>query len=193
MKKWTQSLLSVICVGIVAAWGIRVYWVNRTYPDVNRQYYSMGEEVELGTDRFYYDSMDGYYVTLESAEIYEYEDLLSEYGFYDFYEAYPPDRIYLLKVNIRNTDSTEDGIDFSDWVLQSAEIREDLDWDLYYEMNNIEETAIALRTDSEMEFYLPYNLRDDFFKESDWNNLEEYPMFLTVTWSPNKKMIRINE
>ena len=130
--------------------------------------------------------MDGYYVTLESAEIYEYEDLLSEYGFYDFYEAYPPDRIYLLKVNIRNTDSTEDGIDFSDWVLQSAEIREDLDWDLYYEMNNIEETAIALRTDS-------YNLRDDFFKESDWNNLEEYPMFLTVTWFPNKKMIRINE
>ena len=193
MKKWTKILLSVICVGIVAAWGIRVYWVNRTYPDVNRQYYSMGEEVELGTDRFYYDSMDGYYVTLESAEIYEYEDLLSESGFYDFYEAYPPDRIYLLKVNIRNTDSTEDGIDFSDWVLQSAEIREDLDWDLYYEMNNIEETAIALRTDSEMEFYLPYNLRDDFFKESDWNNLEEYPMFLTVTWFPNKKMIRINE
>lgn len=193
MKKWTKILLSVICMGIVAAWGIRVYWVNQTYPDVNRQYYSMGEEVELGTDRFYYDSMDGYYVTLESAEIYEYEDLLAKYGFSDFQEAYPPDRIYLLKVNIRNTDSTEDGIDFSDWTLQSAEIREDLDWDLYYEMNNIEETAIALRTDSEMEFYLPYNLRDDFFKESDWNNLEEYPMFLTVTWFPNKKMIRINE
>ena len=41
MKKWTKILLSVICVGIVAAWGIRVYWVNQTYPDVNREYYSM--------------------------------------------------------------------------------------------------------------------------------------------------------
>ena len=53
--------------------------------------------------------------------------------------------------------------------------------------------GVSFAFGSEMEFYLPYNLRDDFFKESDWNNLEEYPMFLTVTWFPNKKMIRINE
>ena len=174
---------------IAATWGMRVYWLNQKYPDVERKTYDLQEEVELGKDIIDYDTMEGYFVTIESADIYEYEDLLSQYDLEDFTERDAPERIYLLKVRLRNTNNTETGIDLLSWKIQSNSVSQSLDFELYYELNQLDTYSVALREDSEKEFLLPYNLRKDFFYPSEWENLEDYEMWLTVTWYPTKKML----
>ena len=189
MKKKKKIVLLAVFLLIAAAWGAQAYRFNREYPDVERKTYALQEEAELGQDIIDYDEMDGYFVTVESSQIYEYADFLAEYGLNDFMESYPPERIYLLKVRLRNTNNTETGVNFRDWYIQSNALHEDLNLDLYYEINQIDFYAVSLRENSEKEFLLPYNLREDFFYPSEWENLEDYEMWLTVTWYPTKKML----
>ena len=189
MKRKKRIILLAVFLLIAAAWGMRVYWLNQKYPDVERKTYDLQEEVELGKDIIDYDTMEGYFVTIESADIYEYEDLLSQYDLEDFMERDAPERIYLLKVRLRNTDNTETGIDVLSWKIQSNSVSQSLDFELYYELNQLDTYSVALREDSEKEFLLPYNLRKDFFYPSEWENLEDYEMWLTVTWYPTKKML----
>ena len=188
MKKKKKIVLLAVFLLIAAAWGAQAYRFNREYPDVERKTYALQEEAELG-NIIDYDEMDGYFVTVESSQIYEYADFLAEYGLNDFMESYPPERIYLLKVRLRNTNNTETGVNFRDWYIQSNALHEDLNLDLYYEINQIDFYAVSLRENSEKEFLLPYNLREDFFYPSEWENLEDYEMWLTVTWYPTKKML----
>ncbi len=189
MKKKKKIVLLAVFLLIAAAWGARVYWFNQEYPDVERKTYALQEEAKFGKDIIDYDEMDGYFVTVESSQIYEYADFLTEYGLNDFTENYPPERIYLLKVRLRNTNNTETGVNFRDWYIQSNAVHEDINLDLYYEINQIDTYSVALRENSEKEFLLPYNLREDFFYPSEWENLEDYEMWLTVTWYPTKKML----
>ena len=188
-KQKKRIILLAVFLMIAVAWGMRVYWLNQKYPDVERKTYALQEEVELGKDIIDYDTMEGYFVTIESADIYEYEDLLSQYDLEDFMERDAPERIYLLKVRLRNTDNTETGIDLLSWKIQSNSVSQSLDFELYYELNQLDTYSVALREDSEKEFLLPYNLRKDFFYSSEWENLEDYEMWLTVTWYPTKKML----
>ena len=188
-KQKKRIILLAVFLLIAAAWGMRVYWLNQKYPDVERKTYDLQEEVELGKDIIDYDTMEGYFVTIESADIYEYEDLLSQYDLEDFMERDAPERIYLLKVRLRNTDNTETGIDVLSWKIQSNSVSQSLDFELYYELNQLDTYSVALREDSEKEFLLPYNLRKDFFYPSEWENLEDYEMWLTVTLYPTKKML----
>ena len=188
-KQKKRIILLAVFLLIAATWGMRVYWLNQKYPDVERKTYDLQEEVELGKDIIDYDTMEGYFVTIESADIYEYEDLLSQYDLEDFTERDAPERIYLLKVRLRNTDNTETGIDVLSWKIQSNSVSQSLDFELYYELNQLDTYSVALREDSEKEFLLPYNLRKDFFYPSEWENLEDYEMWLTVTWYPTKKML----
>ena len=188
-KQKKRIILLAVFLLIAATWGMRVYWLNQKYPDVERKTYDLQEEVELGKDIIDYDTMEGYFVTIESADIYEYEDLLSQYDLEDFTERDAPERIYLLKVRLRNTNNTETGIDLLSWKIQSNSVSQSLDFELYYELNQLDTYSVALREDSEKEFLLPYNLREDFFYPSEWENLEDYEMWLTVTWYPTKKML----
>ena len=188
-KQKKRIILLAVFLLIAAAWGMRVYWINQKYPDVERKTYDPQEEVELGKDIIDYDTMEGYFVTIESADIYEYEDLLSQYDLEDFTERDAPERIYLLKVRLRNTNNTETGIDLLSWKIQSNSVVQSLDFELYYELNQLDTYSVALRENSEKEFLLPYNLRKDFFYPSEWENLEDYEMWLTVTWYPTKKML----
>ena len=192
MKRKRQKkriILLAVFLMIAVAWGMRVYWLNQKYPDVERKTSALQEEVELGKDIIDYDTMEGYFVTIESADIYEYEDLLSQYDLEDFMERDAPERIYLLKVRLRNTDNTETGIDLLSWKIQSNSVSQSLDFELYYELNQLDTCSVALREDSDKEFLLPYNLRKDFFYPSEWENLKDYEMWLTVTWYPTKKML----
>ena len=188
-KQKKRIILLAVFLLIAATWGMRVYWLNQKYPDVERKTYDLQEEVELGKDIIDYDTMEGYFVTIESADIYEYEDLLSQYDLEDFTERDAPERIYLLKVRLRNTNNTETGIDLLSWKIQSNSVSQSLDFELYYELNQLDTYSVALREDSEKEFLRPYNLRKDFFYPSEWENLEDYEMWLTVTWYPTKKML----
>lgn len=188
-KQKKRIILLAVFLLIAAAWGMRVYWINQKYPDVERKTYDLQEEVELGKDIIDYDTMEGYFVTIESADIYEYEDLLSQYDLEDFTERDAPERIYLLEVRLRNTNNTETGIDLLSWKIQSNSVVQSLDFELYYELNQLDTYSVALREDSDKEFLLPYNLRKDFFYPSEWENLKDYEMWLTVTWYPTKKML----
>lgn len=80
-------MLLAVFLLIVAAWGSAGILGYQEYPDVERKTYALQEEAELGKDIIDYDEMDGYFVTVESSQIYEYADFLAEYG-RDFTERY---------------------------------------------------------------------------------------------------------
>lgn len=189
-KMWIGGAVALV---LIFLWGVRVVHVNQKYPDVERKEYPQGEMVDLGRDVVFYDSMEGYEVRLDQAKIWNYQDLLNEHGIEEVAEQFfAPEKIYLVEITIKNVNNTETGINLGDLYIQSKSVYCDLDYALYYELNHLDTDAVALRENTEMRFLLPYNLRENHFRKNVWNHLEEYPMWLTVTWYPTKKILRLN-
>jgi len=193
-KKWI-GIGSFIFL-LLLLWLIRVIWFNQTYPTINVYEYDMGEIVELGTDVVSYDVMQGYSVRVDSSKIWEYDD------FADYYQVdreevmnspMPvPDRVYEVTVTIWNAENTETGIALRDWYIQSKDIKCSIMGILFsYANPGIDTTEIALRPNTEKTFHLTYSLTENRFRPGIWDSLEDYPMWLAVTWYPNKKMISI--
>jgi len=186
-------LFLALCLG-------RFIWFNEKYPDVTRMYYGQGEFVPLEKDVVYIDQMDGYEVRVNGAQVMYLEDFFQKYSVTEeqkaeLYEGYmvPPEALYDITITLKNVDNTETGISFADWVIQSDDIWCDFH-DVLYRIANpgVDTSHVALRTGSEMEFHLIYNLREERFLPEVWQNIQNYPMWITITCYPVKKMIDLN-
>lgn len=186
---------------LIVAWFLRVCWMNEKYPDVEKEYYSIGEMISIGNNYIYYDSMDGYEVRVNRARILTYQELLDAYQIPEEIRDQvenmdplgAPEKVFDIDITLRNTDNKDTGISFSDWNVQSNDLFVDLNPDLYFGVNpGIETTSVALRENSEMDFHLIYNLRQSVVSSQVWDEIENYPMRLTISCYPVKKMIRLN-
>lgn len=199
MKKKKVIIVAIIIL-ILTAWCIRVYAFNKKYPDVKKETYKVGEMVPLEKDVVYLVSMDGYEVRVDESAIYTYEEFLEKYNVsdekkkeIDEYYMPPSEKVYDIVVTLKNNNSTAEGIYFDDWLVQSNDIAIDFHPMLFTAANpDIPGSAVALRDNSEMQFHLTYNLREERFTKKVWNNIENYKMWLTITNYPTKKMIALN-
>ena len=199
--KTKKIVLIILGLFIIGGWITRVVWLNHTYPDVTREVYEAGDVVELGEDVIYYESMEGYSVRLEGAKVWDYEDFMENYQVSDeirqeveeFESIEPPEKVYVLTITLINQDNTETGIFFRGWNVQSSDLFLDLNEELYRGANpGIDTVSVALRENSEKTFHLVYNMREFRFREAVWEEIEQYPMWLSVTAYPTKKMIKVN-
>lgn len=164
--------------------------------------YEIGEWVSMENDIFFDGgSMVGYEVRVQEVELLSVEQYLEkysiEYSQKEKEELYLPEKVYDIHVKVRNTNknlSDESGMNFWPLVLQGREMYCDINDELYGKANPAAKGNIsfALKPNTEMEFWLPFNLREEWFTKKVWKNIEQYPLSFVLTKYPNKKIVRLD-
>lgn len=173
----------------------RIRYVNRQLQDAPVQKFQTGETVAFEKDILINDTMEGYSVRVNRAEILDYKDFLKKYGVEDEY-TYVPDKVYDVEVTLKNIDADEGtGINLIEFYVQGPAVVCGLNTDLLGVANpQLDGTyAIALRENTELVLHLPFDLNEVYFKERTWDHLEDLDMNLVATLYPAKKVIALEK
>ena len=187
-------------------WGLRVWKVNKSYPDIPQKTYKAGEWVNLsGSQMEENDNWDGYYLRIDEKNILstdEYLNLYAEVSEKMEYDElvknqnlWKPDKVYLLTVTLKNEsihESTERGINWSFFYLYEKNRVLDFEPELYGFANRSAEgsPALSLKPGTEKKFYLPYGVYEERM-EKDIRDLEELPFQLIVSLWPGQNLVKV--
>ena len=187
-------------------WGLRVWKVNKSYPDIPQKTYKAGEWVNLsGSQMEENDNRDGYYLRIDEKNILstdEYLNLYAEVSEKTEYDElvknqnlWKPDKVYLLTVTLKNEsihESTERGIHWSFFYLYEKNRVLDFEPELYGFANRSAEgsPALSLKPGTEKKFYLPYGVYEERM-EKDIRDLEELPFQLIVSLWPGQNLVKV--
>ena len=187
-------------------WGLRVWKVNKSYPDIPQKTYKAGEWVNLsGSQMEENDNRDGYYLRIDEKNILstdEYLNLYAEVSEKTEYDElaknqnlWKPDKVYLLTVTLKNEsahESTERGINWSFFYLYEKNRVLDFEPELYGFANRSAEgsPALSLKPGTEKKFYLPYGVYEERM-EKDIRDLEELPFQLIVSLWPGQNLVKV--
>lgn len=187
-------------------WGLRVWKVNKSYPDIPQKTYKAGEWVDLsGSQMEENDNRDGYYLRIDGKRILstdEYLNLYAEVSEKTEYDElvknqnlWKPDKVYLLTVTLKNEsihESTERGINWSFFYLYEKNRVLDFEPELYGFANRSAEgsPALSLKPGTEKKFYLPYGVYEERM-EKDIRDLEELPFQLIVSLWPGQNLVKV--
>ena len=189
-------------------WGLRVWKVNKSYPDIPQKTYKAGEWVNLsGSQMEENDNRDGYYLRIDEKNILstdEYLNLYAEVSEKTEYDElvknqnlWKPDKVYLLTVTLKNEsihESTERGINWSFFYLYEKNRVLDFEPELYGFANRSAEgsPALSLKPGTEKKFYLPYGVYEERM-EKDIRDLEELPFQLIVSLRPGQNLVKVHD
>lgn len=193
MGKRKYKIMIAVLAGLaaVALYGMRVSQVNTQMGDSSVEYYGKNTSVAFEDDVLMDYPMKGYTISVQQADILTYEEFNEKYDNKDKMSD-PPEKVYDVEVVIKNVDAGSDtGIELSAFSIEGTGVYASV-LSLLYETANPElegVTGIALTPGKEMTFHLPFALFSYSFRESIWNDLEEFPMYLVATLYPTKKMI----
>lgn len=187
-------------------WGLRVWKVNKSYPDIPQKTYKAGEWVNLsGSQMEENDNRDGYYLRIDEKNILstdEYLNLYAEVSEKTEYDElvknqnlWKPDKVYLLTVTLKNEsihESTERGINWSFFYLYEKNRVLDFEPELYGFANRSAEgsPALSLKPGTEKKFYLPYGVYEERM-EKNIRDLEELPFQLIVSLWPGQNLVKV--
>lgn len=196
MKKISISLVVVLVFAFcIIGYRQRYIAVNERVPNVPLTVYHKGEMVAMEKDILMESSMEGYEIQINDAEVLTYEKFLKKYNAEDEYTQIP-DKVYDVSVTLKNVDADDGiGIDLSEFYLQGNCYFTGLNTNLLEVSSpNLDgAVAIALRKGTEFNINLPFDLYEDDFRNSTWNNLEKFDMNFVATLYPKKKVIAINK
>ncbi len=196
MKKILKSLV-ILCVMLCVIFvGIERYrTVNKITQNPPVETFECGDEVVMGKDILINDSMEGYSIKVNSAQVLTYEEFLDKYNIEDEY-TYVPEKVYDVEIVLKNINALSGiGVNLSEFYIQGKAVCASLDTNLYSSVNPSLNgiLAIALRENTEITIHLPFALYQDNFRTDTWENLESYEMSLIVTLYPVKKRILLQE
>lgn len=206
-----RILLGVLSLILIIALSVRIWQVNKDVDIPPVHTYKVGEEVEIGENIFldYTEQMDGYTVTVNSAEIISYADYLVKYN-YEEDSGNPlfgadtfvfPEMIYDLNVTVKNTNEGEDpydssGIAFINYHLIGTDFLLQINSQLYEIANPDMEhnfmMGFKLRPDSEKDFHLPfYFAPSSIYSPIQVDTIMKDDVYLTLSKYPEAKLILI--
>ena len=192
-KKLIGCLMLLVVTGLVI-W--RIYAVNQDIPLAEKMYYHLGDEVPFEQDVLVSGGMQGYSIKVNAVEVMDLDRFLEKYDGNIDDIADPPQKVYDLNVTVTNENNTDGGIILYEFKQQNKAAISSFNLDCYKIANaekNYENAGIAVRPGTSVTFQLPFSMYRHLFNTRTWENLENYPMYLTVTLYPHKKMIWINE
>jgi hypothetical protein len=185
----------VFCLILLCAYGWRYQVVNAQLQNPEIQEYDMGERIEFQDDFLINDTMKGYAITVNQAEILTYEQFLEKYHAEDEY-TYVPDKIYDVEVTLKNINAKDTtGINLSEFYVQGVAVCAGIDTNLCSVANpNFKGAyAIALRAGTELIVHMPFALYEENFRDDVWDDLDHFDMNFVATLYPTKKVVHMNE
>jgi hypothetical protein len=188
------SIVIVCCLALFCAYGWRVQAVNAQLQNPEIQEYQMGDWIEFQDDFLINDTMKGYALTVNQAEILTYEQFLEKYHAEDEY-SYVPDKIYDVEITLKNINADDTtGINLSEFYIQGVAVCAGIDTNLCSVANPDfgGAYAIALKTGTEVIVHLPFALYEENFRRDVWDDLERFDMNFVATLYPAKKVIYIS-
>lgn len=202
MKKKIAVFSPIVLFLIV--WAFAVWNINATAEKPIVETYSMQDTVAYGENYFRRSDniIDGYTVTVLSAEIVPYEEYAQKQGITppgrmtdetgNF--LYRPEYVYDVEVRFSNTDNEEGTVDMFDTLLVNDDalmLRVDADlWDCMYPQL-AGSYSFRLRPNTEMVFHLPFVVEAVYSERYPMERVQKEKMSLVISQYPVKKVIEL--
>lgn len=202
MKKKIAVFLPIVLFLIV--WAFAVWNINATAEKPIVETYSMQDTVAYGENYFRRSDniVDGYTVTVLSAEIVPYEEYAQKQGITPPERMtdetgnflYRPEYVYDVEVRFSNTDNEEGTVDMFDTLLVNDDalmLRVDADlWDCMYPQL-AGSYSFRLRPNTEMVFHLPFVVEAVYSERYPMERVQKEKMSLVISQYPVKKVIEL--
>jgi hypothetical protein len=209
MKRKSRHLTFSALISVLVLLGLWIWRVN--YLNANLKYrpitenYNTGEMVPL-EDNYLYDPVEdpsGYYVRVDSADIYHYEDFAKEIGLETddyYYKSTAIDRdsyVYVLNVTFRNTDNENGVVRFGCFSLLDKSLLLNVDYTLWNQMEPkwAGYDMLRLKLNSEASLRIPFTV--NMFKSQltyNWamRNILKDSFSLCISHFPVRKLIVVD-
>lgn len=189
---------------LLAVWAFAVWNINATAEKPIVETYSMQDTVAYGENYFRRSDniIDGYTVTVLSAEIVPYEEYAQKQGITPPERMtdetgnflYRPEYVYDVEVRFSNTDNEEGTVDMFDTLLVNDDalmLRVDADlWDCMYPQL-AGSYSFRLRPNTEMVFHLPFVVEAVYSERYPMERVQKEKMSLVISQYPVKKVIEL--
>lgn len=189
---------------LLAVWAFAVWNINATAEKPIVETYSMQDTVAYGENYFRRSDniIDGYTVTVLSAEIVPYEEYAQKQGITPPERMtdetgnflYRPEYVYDVEVRFSNTDNEEGTVDMFDTLLVNDDalmLRVDADlWDCMYPQL-AGSYSFRLRPHTEMVFHLPFVVEAVYSERYPAERVQKEKMSLVISQYPVKKVIKL--
>lgn len=205
-KKWIAGGIAALV--ILAAIGIRIYTVNKNVQVTEKQFYEMGDEVDIGDNIFWYgEKANGYSVTVNSAKLMSFNEFVTKHELTNVENIFSgeagmdqkyPEMIVDVEITIKNSNLVDTGdltgIMAGEYRLIDGDCRLSRDLRLFALCNPTVGTNpyILLRPDSEMQIVIPFGFSPD---DDVWpipeKRVRNGEFFLAVSLYPVQKNIRV--
>lgn len=202
MKKKIAVFSPIVLFLIV--WAFAVWNINATAEKPIVETYSMQDTVAYGENYFRRSDniIDGYTVTVLSAEIVPYEEYAQKQGITPPERMtdetgnflYRPEYVYDVEVRFSNTDNEEGTVDMFDTLLVNDDalmLRVDADlWDCMYPQL-AGSYSFRLRPNTEMVFHVPFVVEAVYSERYPMERVQKEKMSLVISQYPVKKVIEL--
>ena len=202
MKKKIAVFSPIVLFLIV--WAFAVWNINATAEKPIVETYSMQDTVAYGENYFRRSDniVDGYTVTVLSAEIVPYEEYAQKQGITPPERMtdetgnflYRPEYVYDVEVRFSNTDNEEGTVDMFDTLLVNDDalmLRVEADlWDCMYPQL-AGSYSFRLRPNTEMVFHLPFVVEAVYSERYPMERVQKEKMSLVISQYPVKKVIEL--
>ena len=202
MKKKIAVFSPIVLFLIV--WAFAVWNINATAEKPIVETYSMQDTVAYGENYFRRSDniIDGYTVTVLSAEIVPYEEYAQKQGITPPERMtdetgnflYRPEYVYDVEVRFSNTDNEEGTVDMFDTLLVNDDalmLRVDADlWDCMYP-KLAGSYSFRLHPNTEMVFHLPFVVEAVYSERYPMERVQKEKMSLVISQYPVKKVIEL--
>jgi len=191
-----RVLIAVAAAAVAIAVGVRIWWVNATFPWIPHEYYEQGEWVAL-EGCFHYDAdsepTQDYSVKVERVTVMTYDEYMSAYGENPEEIGKHGDQRSVVCVDlvIRNDGDEKGGFLLIEALLTPGRGNECLQLDMFSDISLWpHHSGIAADPRTERLVHVPYviNAPDD---GAYANPIEDREFTLLVSQMPVRKMIRI--
>ena len=189
---------------LLAVWAFAVWNINATAEKPIVETYSMQDTVAYGENYFRRSDniIDGYTVTVLSAEIVPYEEYAQKQGITPPERMtdetgnflYRPEYVYDVEVRFSNTDNEEGTVDMFDTLLVNDDalmLRVDADLCdcMYPQLAG--SYSFRLRPNTEMVFHLPFVVEAVYSERYPMERVQKEKMSLVISQYPVKKVIEL--
>ena len=192
-KKGLYIILVILF--LAGLWLVRFYSLNNyysQYTDKSYKQYPSNEWIEFGDDYLDYGvNAKGYLIRIDDFKIIDGKEFVDQIDYCASMSQTIPDKMAIITISLYNKESTCEGVLLTELSLHGYDSMAHLDWNMLDALNPILDGNVGIHLDAgdQCSIVLPYELTEDYYKKSVWENIEYYCFYLRVTEFPMEKDI----